>query len=67
MSKSTSSDERRPFVLRDRLAITPLPVRADEVILIETEDEVQRTTVREKFDSFERDLDDFEALKVCVG
>ncbi len=46
--------------MRDRLAITPLPVRADGVILIETEDGVQRMTVREMFDSF-------EALKVCVG
>ena len=27
----------------------------------------QRMTARERFDSFERDLDDFEALRVCVG
>ena len=39
----------------------------DEVILIETEEGVQRMTEREMFDSFERDLDDFEALKICVG
>ena len=53
--------------MRDRLAITPLPVRADGVILIETEDGVQRMTAREMFDSFERDVVNFEALKVCVG
>ena len=46
--------------MRDRLAITSLPVRADGVILIETEDGVQRMAVREMFD-------DFEALKVCLG
>lgn len=27
----------------------------------------QRMTAREMFDSFERDLDDFEALKICAG
>ncbi len=27
----------------------------------------QRMTAREMFDGFERDLDDFEALRVCVG
>ena len=37
----------------------------DKMILIETEYGVQRMTV-EMFDSFERDLEDLEALKVCV-
>ena len=27
----------------------------------------ERMTVAEMFDSFERDLEDLEALKVCVG
>ena len=44
-----------------------LEERPDEVILIETEDGVQRRTVCKMFDSFERDADDLEALKVCVG
>ena len=35
--------------------------------MIEDEDGVQRMTMCEMFDSFERDLDDFEALKICVG
>jgi hypothetical protein len=35
--------------------------------LIETEEGVQRMTVREMFESFERYAADFEALKVCVG
>ncbi len=39
----------------------------DEVILIETEDGVERMTLRVIFYDFERDLDDFEALKVCLG
>ncbi len=37
------------------------------MILIETEEGVQRMTVREMFDSFERDAADLEALRVCVG
>ncbi len=37
------------------------------MILIEDEYGVQRMTMCEMFDSFERDLDDFEALKICVG
>ena len=44
-----------------------LPERSDEVILIETGDGVQRMTVCDMLDSFERNLEDFEALKVCVG
>ncbi len=36
-------------------------------ILIETDDRVQRMTVREMFESFDRYLEDFEALNVCVG
>ncbi len=39
----------------------------DGVILIEDEDGVQRMTAREMFDSFERDAEDLEALKICVG
>ncbi len=35
--------------------------------MIETEDGVQRMTMCEMFDDLERDLEDFEALKVCVG
>ncbi len=35
---------------------------------LEADDGVaERTTVGKMFDSFERDLEDFEALKVCVG
>ncbi len=37
------------------------------MILIETEDGVQRMTVREMFESFEHAAENFEALKVCVG
>ncbi len=51
-----SSDERRPFVLRDRLAIAPLLERADKVILIETKDGVQRMALCEMFEWFDRYL-----------
>ena len=39
----------------------------DQNILIEGENGVQRLTARAMFESFDRDLDDFEALRVCVG
>ena len=45
----------------------PLPERTDEMILIETGGGVQRMTVCDVLDSFERDLEGFEVLKVCVG
>ena len=41
--------------------------RPDTVILIETEDGVQRMTAAEMFDNFERDAAELEALRVCVG
>ena len=42
--------------------------REGEMIWTEAEDGIaERMTAREMFDGFERDLDDFEALKVCVG
>jgi hypothetical protein len=42
-------------------------VVGSSALVIEDEDGVQRMTMYEMFDSFERDLDDFGALKVCVG
>ncbi len=44
-----------------------LPDGSDEVILVETGDGVQRMTARDMLDSFERALEGFEVLKVCVG
>ena len=41
--------------------------REGEMIWTETDGIAERMTAREMFDSFERDLDDFEALKICVG
>ncbi len=42
--------------------------RMDEMIWTEADDGIaERMTARQMFVSFERDLEDFEALKVCVG
>ncbi len=51
----------------ESVGVAPCLERPDKAILIETEDGVQRMTVREMFDSFERDAVNFEALKVGVG
>ncbi len=41
--------------------------REDELIWTETDGIAERMTAREMFDSFERDAEDLEALKICVG
>ncbi len=35
--------------------------------MFETETGLERMTVRQMLDEFEGELEDFEALKVCVG
>ena len=41
--------------------------REHEAIMFETETGLERMTVRQMFDEFAGDAEDFEALKVCVG
>ncbi len=41
--------------------------KPDEAILIETEGGVQRMRLCKMLDDLERDLENFEALRVCVG